>query len=606
MKNGNGWRGKLARRSASTAITVCVVALVLVLNIVFGALSSGNLWYIDLTPEGGYNVYTETSATRKHVRMYTLMDETVDFVSYVIDEANSRRKEDDPVKVDIIFCAEPDILKRSDAMRYVYYTALNLQKEFPETISVSCKDVWSNPSSVDMYRSTAYASIYQSNIIVASGSEFRITSLNSYYTYDSESNTGTPVAYNGQKIFAQQILDVTGAEAPICCLTTNHGEVFGRPEYAPDNRENWPEYKEFVKVLEGAGYEIRYLDLEKDEIPENCRLILCFDPTKDFVSSYTGGETKKESEILRLDAFLEKSYSFMVFTDADTPELPNLEEYLEFWGIEMMHYDGKDGEGNEVEASYRVEDYDNRLDATGSVFTGEYAKGKGLGTAVISDLISSSAMPQIVFGNARPLLFSDTFESRYVMGDESTGTEAYSYVYNEKDGGVRAAFDMFSAGTSEAPAIAYATAGGRDLADSEGNPIGVGSGIYKVMTLSAESRRESEGMGYSNVDRTSYVCVVGSTDMVKDEILGTTSYGNTDVLLSTLRYIGKDVNPVGLQFVPMHDPAMDLTVSDAAGNETALFTEKQLTDTAFALVLIPAIIIAGACAVVLIRRRARS
>ncbi len=606
MKKENRWRAFFARRSAATALTVCVIALVLVLNIVFGALCSGNLWYVDLTPEGGYNVYTETTSERKHVRLYTLMDETVNFVKYVIDKANEDRAENDPVKVDIIFCADPDILKSTDTMRYVYYTALNLQKQFPDTISVFCKDVWNNPSSVDMYRSTAYANIYQSNIIIASGSEFRVTSLRSYYTYDSESDMSAPVAYNGQKVFAQHILDVTGAEAPICCLTTNHGEVFGKSEYALENRDNWPEYKEFIKVIEGAGYEICYLDLEKDEIPENCRLILSFDPQTDFASSFTGGEEKKESEILRLDAFLEKSYSFMVFTDADTPALPNLEEYLEFWGIKMLHYDGKDASGKETEGNYRVTDYKNRLDGTGSVFSAEYAKGKGVGSAVISDIITSSALPQIVFSNARPILFADTFETTYVMGDEKAGTEAYSYAYSEKDGTVRAAFDMFLAGSKETPATAYATVEGKDLVDADGNPIGLGTGIYKVMTLSAESRKQGEGMGYSNIDRTSYVCAVGSTDMVKDDILGTTSYGNTDILLSTLRYIGKDVNPVGLSFIPLHDAAMDLTVSDSTGAETVLYTEKQLTDITVALVAVPAFVTIIACSVVLIRRRARN
>ena len=605
MKKENRWRAFFSRRSASVALTACVIALVLVLNIVFGALCSGNLWYVDLTPEGGYNVYTETTSERKAVRLYTLMDETVSFVDYVLDMANEGRGENDPVKVDIIFCADPDILKANASMRYVYYTALNLQKQFPESISVSYRDVWRNPSSVDMYRSTAYANIYQSNIIIASGSEFRVTTVRSYYTYDSESDMSSPVAYNGQKVLAQHILDVTGAESPICCLTTNHGEVFGNPEYALDKRESWPEYKEFIKVIEGAGYEVRYLDLEKDEIPENCRLILSLDPKTDFLSSFTGGE-ERTSEILRLDEFLEKSYSFMVITDADTPELPNLEEYLEFWGIKMLHFEGKDAEGKDAEGNYRITDYMNRLDGTGNTFAAEYAKGKGVGSAVISDIVSSSALPQIVFSNARPILFADTFETTYVMGDADAGTDAYSYAYSEKDGTVRAAFDMFSAGSKESPATAYATVNSKDLVDSEGNPIGLSSGIYKVMTLSIESRKQGEGMGYSNIDRTSYVCALGSVDMVKDEVLGTTAYGNTDVLLATLRYIGKDVNPVGLSIIPLHNTAMDLAVSDSSGAETLLYTQQQLTDMTAVLVAVPALVTLIACAVVLIRRRARN
>ena len=296
----------------------------------------------------------------------------------------------------------------------------------------------------------------------------------------------------------------------------------------------------------------------------------------------------------------------MVITDADTPELPNLEEYLEFWGIKMLHFEGKDAEGKDAEGNYRITDYMNRLDGTGNTFAAEYAKGKGVGSAVIADIVSSSALPQIVFSNARPILFADTFETTYVMGDADAGTDAYSYAYSEKDGTVRAAFDMFSAGSKESPATAYATVNSKDLVDSEGNPIGLSSGIYKVMTLSLESRKQGEGMGYSSVDRTSYVCALGSVDMVKDEVLGTTSYGNTDVLLATLRYIGKDVNPVGLSIIPLHNTAMDLAVSDSSGAETLLYTQQQLTDMTAVLVAVPALVTLIACAVVLIRRRARN
>ncbi len=602
MKNGNGQQR--GRAAVKTAVAALVIAAVLLLNIAVTALCSGNLWYIDVSPEGGYNVYVDGRTARKQAQMYTLMEETVDYVNYVIDTANERRADEEPVKVEIIFCADPDVLRNSEMMRYVYYTALSLAKEFPETITVSYRDVWNNPSSVDEYRSTAYANIYQTNVIVASGSEYRISSLRTFYVYDSETDMSTPVAYNGQKVFAQQILDVTGAEAPICCLTTNHGEVFGKPEYALSNRDSWPEYKEFLNVLEGAGYEVRYLDLSKDEIPENCRLILSFDPQSDFASSYAGGQTQT-SEILKLDAFLDKAYSFMVFTDADTPELPNLTEYLEFWGIEMMHYEGKNAAGERVDAGWRVVDRENRLDGTGELFSAEYAKGLGLGNAVIADIVDSSANPKIIFGNARPIRFASTFENRYVMADPTTGMEAYSYAFNEKDGTVRAAFDMFHAGSDDAEAEIYAVANGALLTDENGNPIG-GTGQYNVMTISAQSRRMGEGMGYSNIDQTTYVCVTGSVEMATDAVLGTTSYGNTDMLLSTLRYIGKDVNPVGLSLIPMQDPAMDLTVSDASGAEYALFTEGNLIGITLALTVIPAAIAILSGAVVLIRRRVRS
>jgi len=600
MNIGNGWRRKLFRGSASVGITAAVIAAVLILNIFVTALCSGNLWYHDLTPEGYYNVYNDRTQ-QKGAQIYTLMDETVNYLDYIIDEANARRGEEDPVKVDIIFCAAPDILKKTDMMRFVYYTALSLQKEFPETIRVSWRDVWNNPSSVDEYRSTSYANIYQTNVIVASGTEYRVNTLRSYYSYDTDTDMSVPVGYNGQKQFVKQILDVTGAEAPICCLTVNHGEPFADLDLA--DRENWTEYKQFLNVLEGAGYEIRYLDLEKDEIPENCRLILTFDPQKDFVSPYTDSDVET-SETRKLDAYLDQAYSYMVFIDADTPQLPNLEEYLEFWGISFARYNGKDAEGNRVEGSYQVVDPANKLDSTGDFFIGQYAEGNGVGNAVLSDIISSSSAPKIVFGDAIPISYSETYENRYIMADESTGTVAYSYGYYERGNTIRAIFDMFHAGTADNRAEIYAVANGDRVTDANGNQI-AGSGLYNVMTLSTESRKVGEGDGYTSIDKTSYVCAVGSTAFATDKLLGTTSYGNTDALLSVLRYIGKEVNPVGLSFIPLYTPTMDLIATDSSGNEYSLVSGAAITNTIILLIATPAVLMLGAAVIVLVRRRVR-
>ena len=602
MNIGNGWRKKLFRGSASVGITALVIAAVLILNILVTALCSGNLWYHDLTPAGNYNVYGDRT-NQKQAQLYTLMDETVDYLDYIIEQANERREDGTPVKVDIIFCAAPDILKKMDMMRYVYYTALSLQKAFPETISVSWRDVWSNPSSVDEYRSTSYASIYQTNVIVASGTEYRVSSLRAFYTYDTDTDMSVPVGYNGQKQFVKQILDVTGAEAPICCLTTNHGEPFGQPGYELENRENWKDYKQFLNLLEGAGYEVRYLNLETEEIPENCRLILTFDPQEDFASKLTDASLE-ESETVKLDKYLDQAYSFMVFVDADTPQLPNLEEYLEFWGIDFSRYEGKDATGNTVNGSYQVVDQVNLVNRENALFIGQYAQGNGVGNAVLSDIVTSVAPPKVVFGNATPIHYSETYENQYVLADSTNGNEAYTYGYYERGSTIRAIFDVFHAGTDKSNAEIYAVANGDRITDANGNEI-VGTGLYNVMTLTTESRRVGEGEGYTSIDKTSYVCAVGSVDVVSDKILGERSYGNTDAFLSVLRYIGKEVNPVGLSFIPLYTAGMDLTTTDSAGNEYALFTGADFVTTTVVLALIPAVLMSGAGVIVLVRRRVR-
>lgn len=221
---------------------------------------------------------------------------------------------------------------------------------------------------------------------------------------------------------------------------------------------------------------------------------------------------------------------------------------------------------------------------------------------MLSDIVTSVAPPKIVFGNAIPIKF--TYDPQYVMAEESRGIEAYTYGYYEQGSTIRAIFEMFHAGTDDSRAETYAVADGKRLTDAQGNEI-VGTGLYNVMTISTEARHTQEGEGYTSIDKTSYVCAVGSTEFATDALLGTTSYGNTDALLSLLRYVGKEVNPVGLSFIPLYTSAMDLTVSDSEGNEYSLFTVADFITTTILLAALPAVLMACAGAIVLIRRRVR-
>lgn len=600
MKLGNGWERKLRHGSASLGLCIIVLVAVLLLNVGMTALCTGQHWFIDLTPQSTYTVYQQYINLQKQCGLYTLMDETVDYLEYIIDEANKDREE--PVKVEIIFCSEPDQLIAAESMRYVYYTALSLQKQFPDTINVSWRDVWSNPSSVDMYRSTSYSTIYPSNIIVASGTEFRVSSARSFYTYDSESASDVPIGYNGQKQFVKQILDVTGAEAPICCLTVNHGEPFANWDL--NDRANWPEYTEFMNVIEGAGYEIQFLDLANEEIPENCRLILTFDPQTDFVSAF-GNENVTVSETKKLDAFLDKSYSFMVFMDADTPHMPNLEEYLTFWGIEYQRANGQNEAGETVKGNYAVIDSANALDGTGNTFIAQYPVGRGIGAAAMSDIVSAGNLPKVIFGNAIPIAFSSTYDKAYVMADEENGTPAYSFAQSSRDGWNRMIYDVFRTGTAEAPANYTVKSNGQVLTNDSGVPMG-GSGVFNVMTISAERRTTSEGMGYTTVNQPSFVCAVGSTEMAKNALLGSTSYGNTDALLSVLRYMGREVNPVGLSFLALYDMQIDEghhMVTDSTTGMTSV--APGIVAATVVLTVLPALTMTVAGVVVLVRRKTR-
>ncbi len=563
--------GKIRHGICATAITAIVIVAVLLINVGFGVLSDLRLWMIDLTSE----------------KMYTLTNETVEMLDGTFRQVNEKRAQDgeEDVQVDIIFCADPDLIKSNEKMRYIYYTARALERKFPKSVKVSTTNVWTNPSSVDRYRTNSYSSVYQSNIIVASGSEFRMTSIDTYYTYNTDTSTDSePWAFNAEKKFTQSIIAVTKAESPICGITTNHGEALA-------TEEGRAEYSELLNVIRNAGYEIQYLNLSTDVIPENCRLILTFDPQTDFLGkkdSPTG-----VSELSQLDTFLGKAYSYMIFVDADTPVLTNLEEFLLEWGIS---FNRQKDENDNWTGNWQVKS-NTSLDADGLSVIADYEK-EALGGNITKDMREKGGSPKVVFGNAMPISYSPSYELTYQLPDEENNIGAFTYGSYYRNNHSRAIYDMFRA---TAESTAYGLMNGVRTAD----PIDT-LGNYRLMTLTRESRTVGEGKGYTNVNDSSYVCAVGSTEFASNKLLGSNAYGNTDVLLETLRTIGREVVPVGLSFKPLYSAEMKQSSSSSSGSTaTVYYTQAGNVACTVVLAVLPAVTMAVLGTVVLVRRKFR-
>ena len=564
MKFGKGFRSNGHRSLTGTAVTALVIALVILINVAVGALFSGQLWWIDLTKK----------------ELHSLSPAAEKLLGQTLDSAN--REAGGEVLVEIIFCADPDMITGNGQLRYAYYTAKQMEKAFSDRIKVSTTNVWSNPSSVDEYRVNAYSSIYQSNVIVASGTEFRVISGSAFVKEDAYGDGFND--YYGEKLFLSTIMAVTRAEAPICCLTVNHGEAFATDE----GKAN---YSEFVKVIENAGYRVQYLDLEKEEIPADCRLIITLDPQTDFVSDF--GSTGTVSEAKKLEKYLAETNSFMVFTDADTPKLFNLEELLEQWGIAYGRYTETDENGSSKKNNLQVIDRDYAIDGTGALFYGQYASGAG--SSALADVIEEGGSPKVLFGNAGSIGFSSTYTTSYHIPSEDDG-EGNGFTYGEyyKNGKQRNIFSMFHAGET---ALCYAKqSDGSLVLDKEGNPLLADtSGSYYLMTLSNQSITINESSN-TTINDASYVCAVASTEFASNAVLQSDSYGNTDVLLSILYEVSREIEPVGLDS-KIIDP---LTIADG------YYTEAQTTTTTVILVLLPAVVFAVAGIVILIKRRVRS
>ena len=561
MNHQSNMPRKGTRRALGATLTFGVIAIVLALNIAFSFVADRFMWqvdetvtrYIDAKGVSVGSMYTATDA------FMTLIGESA---IPMVEKMNAERVErgEEPITINIKFCAERDKIYGAEKLRMIQYTAMALQKEFPHAVKVEYLNIEQNPSQVQKYKATSSTNIYPHQIIFEFGTEYRVTSYD-YFFLTNDTNSKEHWAYNGEQKFASLLLALTRAESPIAGFITNHGEKL----------ENC---QSFRNLVERAGFDVVDIDLSKDEIPADCRLLICYDPQTDFIGlghdAYVEGD---KSEIDKLDAFLDKAYSFMLFVNKDTPELTVLEEYMEEWGVTIARAENAEGDVDTL----TIRDQVMKLDKDGYIPVAEYVTVGG-GASITEDMRNVSYPATVVFPNATAIVMSESYRKTHVDVDETTGvTEAYTYGSYYRNGISRYFHDVFKTGASAS-------------AEAFGKQYQVATQLerFNLMTISLESRTLQE-TNYISTQEPSYVAVFGSTEFASDTVLDSASYGNADVLNATLRHMGREVVPANLEFKAFkkYDVDTNAYVVDAG---------KMIGITLFMTVMPVAVcVIAGVC-----------
>lgn len=518
--------------SVSAALSILLIAVIILVNVIFTMLADKYLWYIDMTKA---DLYSLSDAC------YNLLDDISEDVT-------------------IYFCDQPDNLDDNTTQRYVHHTALELANRF-SNIHVVYLDIWKNPSSVDKFKRSSDEAIYSTSVIFESGTEWATYALRSFFTFNSATDD-TPWAYSGEKTFSSAILSVTKAESPIACITQNHGETFNSDASA------------LLDVLVETGYRIQPINLATEEIPEECRLIVVYNPMDDFLVKEEG--ISDISEISKLDKFLDGLNAMMVFMSPDNPVLPHFEEYLEEWGIKFLrHTDPSNGKV----ISEKVKDSQNALTQDGLTIIGEYTTA-GLGASIHKDMRAYGTPAKVIFKNVMPIVYPDNYQITTYhpedAGENTTQTENFTYgTYMSSAGVNRDIYDVFTSYST-----AETVAGGKTVNKA------TETDKFRLMTVTREQRM----IDSSNAD-SSYVWACGSIDFAKNAFLQSNTYGNTDLLMYSMHTMGKEFVPVGLELKIFDNTKIEGLTTAAADQYT------------WTLVLIPAAISFVVGAVVIIRRK---
>ena len=473
MKNFNKNSKKLRYGGVSAALTALIIVVVMIVNVGFSALSARYSWYADMTPD---KLYTISDACMDLLRNGDEVFESESPIK-MVDKIRAENKAaneaaglsegdagylDENVTINIIFCDYKDNVRDNATQRYVHDSAEEIFIEFPEYFELKYVDIARNPSAVSKYKVSSTSKIYPTDVIIEFGSEYRICDISSFYrTNEGES---TPWAYDGERKLAGAILGVTRAESPIACVTVNHGE-----------RENTA----IKTTLEDAGYKVQNIDLATEDIPENCRLIVIFDPNSDFKVNDGISEI---DEIKKLDEFLDQTNSMMVFMSPDSPVLHNLEEYLTEWGIAFDR-------ATSDNYPYLIKDSSQAISVDGYTIIGDYFE-YGLGGAFTKEMRNVKMPKNVIFPRAMSISYSDKYTLTHYQSDNEaleeqyaalTGTllensESFEYATYNSATISRTIYDMF---VTTDKAEAYVN--GKLHATAKNEP-------FKLMTVSMEKR----------------------------------------------------------------------------------------------------------------------
>ena len=488
-------------------LTVALITALVLLNAIFSALANYKSWYIDMTAE----------------KLYSVSDLCYELLDDAIEEAESESGKS--VKAEIIFCEDYRNYEKGSVGHYIYSTAHELEQAYPDNISVSWFDCWVEKSRAVELGVTASTNV----VLLMEDGQKRVFGQKEFFTFGASSTTA-PIGYDGERMFATTLASMIGGDRPLAVLTTNHEELYY------DNS--------LLLSLRDAGYNIQMLDLYYDNIPEECDLLVCYNPNNDFIVSDGISEV---DEIDKLTAFLENGGDMMVFLSASSPELPAFEALLADWGVSIGRtYDKETGHPFNA----MVKDTSVSLTADGFTIYGEYVK-EGNGAAITSILQESDYTPRVVFSDATVLLPAEGFTA--------------------KDGSTYQSGDRTRSNVFVASSRATAWSSGTEL-----------EGYDDPLALMSVTTDASSG---------SRVMVCSSIEFAREAYIKSPVFGNNDVLLSVEKDMGLDNVLIGLR----HKPFATDTISS--------ITTAQMLRWTLGLTLTPAILILAVATFVLVRRK---
>lgn len=302
-KKPNFNKKKLKYGSLATAITAIFIAAIVLLNVVVSTIMDRYPLKLDLTSD----------------KLYEISQESIDYMKTVEQD------------IEIAVMYEESYFQTGSTYLKMVPEVLDKYRQYAAgELNVVYYDMTANPEAVNAYAQYYSGTIQEGDIVVKCGERVKVINFGDIIqTEQSIDYTTYQYVYDytfvGEQSITSAIMSVTDANPKTVALITT---VAGSAIYYEYNQYSIQILQE---LLEKNGYDVVAVDIMNDEISsETYDLVVLPAPYNDLT----------EAMVQKIEAFLynDGKYGRNMLYIADgyqSPDQPNLEGFLEVWGIEI-------------------------------------------------------------------------------------------------------------------------------------------------------------------------------------------------------------------------------------------------------------------------------
>ncbi len=282
---------KAKHGSIAVAIIVVVIAIVIILNAVVGLL-------VDRFPDMVLDLTSNNS--------FALQEDTVDYVSHL----------DKDVKVTVLM-AEDTFESQGAYFIQAQQLLEKMQSNSNGKLKLEYVDLTSNPTFTSSYPNVDWQTTSNNYIIlVECGSQYKALALDDCFEYE-QSQYNYQYSFKGttvEQAVITAILNVTTDDKVVVDMITGNQEQ---------------DYSGIKKLLEDNAYQVNEISLATQDIDKDAAVAVIYAPSVDFDES----AVSKISKWLSNDGKYGRSVIYI--PTGDKPETPNLDQFLEEWGMKV-------------------------------------------------------------------------------------------------------------------------------------------------------------------------------------------------------------------------------------------------------------------------------